>query len=537
MSSPSRHALAPDLWAGLSVAGLILPEAVAYAGIANQPAVAGIAAACIGLIVFALLGASPVAMVAATSSSAVVIAAAVHAVQIDTPLPASELIAALIVLAGVVFVLCGALRLGRAAHFIARPVVRGLAFGLACVIVVRQVVTVTGVAGAHSNFVPMTWDILQAASHWNWLGIIACALALAILWLLHRWPAIPGPLVVIVLGISAHRALAWVAALPSVGAIHLAQLEPRLPELSGNQWARLAELSIALALILFAESYSSIRALALRRNEPVNLNRDLVAMGLANLICGAVHSMPVGAGYSATNANDAAGARSRKSGFVACIAVAIAALAGADYVAMIPHAVLAAIIIYAMRHALALGPLRYYFLRQRDRLMVTVSVAAVLLLGVLDGLLAAVAFSLIMLVRGISQPRLTQLGQLGGSHDYLSIDTHPQAQPVSGMLILRPEEPLFFANVSEVLERALTELRAASQANALILSLEESPDLDGTAVEALEQFAMRVAADGKRLVLARLKDRANSVLQHASLPHCTITTESVAAAVSLARTP
>jgi SulP family sulfate permease len=207
--------------------------------------------------------------------------------------------------------------------------------------------------------------------------------------------------------------------------------------------------------------------------------------------------------------------------------VAAAASVGAalcflqPWVARIPEPVLAAIVIFAMRHAASLVPLRPYLLWKRDRLVMATAVAAVLVLGVLNGLIVAIAVSLAMLIRRLSQPRLSVLGRLRGGHDFVSVQIHPDAVREAGLLIVRPEEPLFFANVEAVLDSAAARLAATPSTHTMVLSLEESPDLDGTAVEALGQFAAQVLRSGCELRLARLKDAAFEVLSTAALPGIT----------------
>jgi SulP family sulfate permease len=150
-----------------------------------------------------------------------------------------------------------------------------------------------------------------------------------------------------------------------------------------------------------------------------------------------------------------------------------------------------------------------------------VAIAAVLVFGVLDGLLVAVAVSLGSLIRRLSEPHLSVLGRLDGGHDFVSVRAHPDAVAVPGILILRPEEPLFFANVEAVLDSAVAHLAAARGVHTLVLSLEEAPDLDGTAIEALGQFAEQVQRNACTLLLARLKDPVVEVLTIAALPGLT----------------
>jgi MFS superfamily sulfate permease-like transporter len=247
--------------------------------------------------------------------------------------------------------------------------------------------------------------------------------------------------------------------------------------------------------------------------------------------------MPAGAGYSATSANEAAGAGSRLAGIVAALVVLVIVLTVLPYVALTPEPVLAAIVIYALGRGLSLQPLGRYFLWRRDRLLVICAVAAVLVLGVLDGLLLAVAISVLLMLRQMSSADIQVLGRLGDSHDFVDRQHHAETVDVPGVLIVRPSEALFFANAERILGAALRLMRQ-SPVDAVVLSLEESPDLDGTSIEALAAFFAQVRGEGKRLVLARVRHAALEVLQalpEAQAPQVLLSALSVDGAVQLAK--
>jgi MFS superfamily sulfate permease-like transporter len=269
--------------------------------------------------------------------------------------------------------------------------------------------------------------------------------------------------------------------------------------------------------ILYAESYSSIRSYALRHDELVRPNRDLLALGIANLVSGAFHGTPVGAGYSGTSANEAAGAQSRAAGVYAAATVLALLLVCLPWIELIPEPVLAAIVIHAVSKSLRLAVFRPYFRWQRDRLVTLTAVASVLVFGMIDGLLAAIAFSLAMLLHSLSTPRLSVLGRMG-AHDFVSLARFPQAACTPGVLILRPEEPLFFANADPLLALARAQVMSQPALRVVILSLEESPDLDGTALESLGEFAAWLAARRIMLRIARLKEASRDALLRAAFP-------------------
>jgi MFS superfamily sulfate permease-like transporter len=521
MSSTEPSALStwrPDLIAGLSIAGLLLPEAVAYSSIASLPPQAGVIALFVGLATYGLLGQSRYAIVSATSSSAAVLAAGTLALAGNDSVSRALVGATLVLLAGVCFLIAGAARLGGLSQMIARPVLRGYTFGLACVIALKQLPHLMGVEGLRGDFLPaLLAQLVEAVPQVKPAALLAGAVALVVLFACERVPRLPGSLLAIALGVAASG---WLAArgVELTGEIRLvAALEwPSWPH--SGQWMPSVELAAAMLLILYAESYSSIRGFALKHGDPVNPNRDLLVLGIANVISGVLHGMPVGAGYSGTSANEAAGAQSRLAGLIGAASVLVLVLVALRWIERIPQPVLAAIVIHAVSKSLRLSTFAPYLRWHRDRLVALAAVLAVLSLGILNGLLVAIAFSLVMLLRQLATPRISVLGRLGDGHDFVVLSQHPGATPVTGMLIVRPEEPLFFANAEAVLAQARHRVEADQGLRRVILSLEESPDLDGTALEALADFAAWLQARGIELRVARLKDDACDALTRMALP-------------------
>ncbi|OOG62450.1 hypothetical protein B0E46_12450 [Rhodanobacter sp. B04] len=507
-----------DVLAGLSIAGLLLPEAVAYSGIAGLPPQAGVIALLVGLFCYGLLGRSRYAIVSATSSSAAVLAAGSLALAGPAGAARAVVAATLVLLTGGCFLIAGVARLGGLSHLIARPVLRGFTFGLACVIALKQLPNLCGLPALHGDFVPLLLTtLLESFGRIQPATMGAGVVALLLLFLSERVRRLPGSLLAIVLGVAASG---WLAqhGVTLTGAIKL------MPDWSlptwptSSQWLPSIELAAALLLVLYAESYGSIRAFALKHGDPVEANRDLLVIGVANVLSGLLHGMPLGAGYSGTSANEAAGARSRLAGLVAAASVLLLVLLLLRWIERIPEPVLAAIVIHAVSKSWRLSVFRPYLQWKRDRLVALAAVLAVLALGILNGLLVAIAFSLVMLLRQLATPRLSVLGQLPGSHDFVDIAEHPTAQPPPGQLILRPEEPLFFANAESVLALARQQVESHPGSHVVVLSLEESPDLDSTALEALADFATWLSARDIPLRVARLKDNVRELLLRAALP-------------------
>ncbi len=494
----------------------MLPEAVAYAGIAGLAPGRALAAGIAGGLAYALVGRSRFAVLSPTSSSAAILAAAIAGLGVglgtdNASEPArAALAAAIVLLVGAIFLILSLLRLGNFSGFISRPVLRGFSFGLAATIIIKQLPLVLGVPSAGGAI----WNILGGLAlsfpQWNWPSLWLGGAALAALLGLRRLPKWPGALLVILAGIAMGafaRPENWGVAL--AGSVSLAMPTWQLPALA--LWPRLAQLAVPIALILFAESWGTMRGLALKHGDPLDANRELGAIGVANVAAAVVQGMPVGAGFSAGSANEAAGAQSRVAAALASLAILGLALFASRWIARIPDPVLAAVVIAALTHALSLSPIIRLFHIRRDQWVAVGAAVGVLVLGVLNGMLAAIALSILLLLYDFSRPQIAELGRVDDSSDFVDLARHPDAKRVPGIDIYRPDAPLFFANAETALRAINARIRTGNAA-AVVLSLEESNDLDSTALEALGEFAQALAHDGRRLILARTHDRLRELL-------------------------
>ncbi|MDT8998659.1 SulP family inorganic anion transporter [Paucibacter sp. APW11] len=520
MSPELSRALRRDLVAGLCVAGLLLPEAVAYAGLAQVPVAHALTACLLGLLVYACCGGSRFAIVAPTSSSASLAAAAALSIPAAGALAPGygAALTALVLLAGAILLLLAWGRQGQLSGFVSRPVLRGFAFALAISIVIKQLPDALGLA-PQPGADPLRL-LLHLGSHLQQLHLPSVGVALSAalgLALLRRWPQLPASLLVIVLAIAAARGLDLRGlGVHEVGALARPDFRPVWPQLSADEWLRAGELAFGLVVLIFSESWGSVRTFALRHGERPDANRELAALGLANIASALLQGLPVGAGFSATAANEAAGAKSRWAGAFAMLAIVLALWLALPALHLLPRPVLAVAVISALWHSLSPRPLLAMWRLDRDRWLIVAAVLAVLLLGVLHGMLTAIALSLIGALRRFSQPVVHELAQLDETRNYVVRDEHPEALVRPGLLILRPEEPLFFASAERVVAEVLTRVqqrRASAEAlHAVVLSLEESGDLDVTALECLLELRQRLRQAGCELLLARVKEPVRELL-------------------------
>ena len=501
-----------DHIAGLSVAGLMLPEAVAYAGIAGLPAQHAVLAAIVGCLTYAAFGRSRFAIVSPTSSSAAILAATLAAI----PGSAADLPSLLIMivgLAGLMFVAASLMRLGNMTGFISRPVLKGFAFGLAITIIIKQLPVIAAVTVPSGNIFQLLGGLIAALPHWNGISIATGLVALAALLVLRRFPFLPGAFLVLCAGLFAAKALDLAGhGVALVGPVSVAVT---WPEISLFQISRLREVLpyiFPLVLILFAESWGTIRSLSLRHGESVPANRELFALGAANIASAAVQGMPVGAGFSAGSAAEAAGAQSRMAGLVAAIGLALLVIFGSSLVESLPQPVLAAVVIAALSHALDPRPLLKLWRLKHDIGIAVVAAAGVIAFGVVNGVILAVALSLAALLHRLAVPTVATLGRLGEGHDFVDIARHADARPVPGITILRPTQQLFFANADAILTGIAAQIAAGRTESAIIISLEESIDIDSTALDALLEFEALVRRQGRPLHYARVHDRVRDLI-------------------------
>ena len=508
--------------AGLCVAGLLLPEAVAYAGLAHLPVGHALTAVVIGLAVYALFGGSRFAIVAPTSSTAALAAAAAvsmgGAYSVATAAAYTQVVMAMVLLSGVLLVLLAVARQGQLSSYVSRPVLKGFAFALALSIVVKQLPDALGLevpAAVRADPFSLLYFALTQLHTWHLPSVMLALAAGALIGWLRRWPRLPASLMVMLLAIAITRLPGWSALLVhQVGAVAAPVFAVGLPKLAQSEWLRAGELAFGLVMLVFAESWGSMRTQALAHGDTLNADRELMVLGACNVGAGLMQGMVVGAGFSATSANAAAGAVSRKAGAFALAAVLLALWLALPTLQLLPRPVLAVAVISALWHALSVRPLMQVWRMNRDRWLLLAAVAAVLLFGVLDGMLAAIALSVLGALHRFSQPVVHELGELGSSRNYVDVQVQAEAQAKPGLLILRPEEPLFFGSAERVMGEVMRAVRGRSGLHTVILSLEESADLDSTAVDCLMELRHSLQSTNKVLLLARVKTTVRELLQH-----------------------
>jgi len=508
-----------DLIAGLTVASVVIPKAMAYAAIAGLPLVVGLYTSLIPLLVYAVMGTSRPLSVT-TSSTIAIMAGAILGQVVPGGEPAALLTASatLSLLVGAFLLLAGLFRLGVVANLISAPVLTGFKAGVGLIIVLDQLPKLLGIHITKAGFFKDIWSIVTHLPETSLPTLILAVVMLGLmLGLEHFAPKVPAPLVTVAIGIAA----AAFAGLDSAGIALVGKVEAGLPSFALPDLSLLAQLwpaALGIALMSFVESAAAGRAFVHKGESTPNADSELVATGMANLAGSFFHIMPAGGGTSQTAVNDGAGARSQLAGVVTAAVVVATLLFLAPLFGMMPHPTLAAVVVIASIGLIS--PAEFLAIR-RIRFMearwTVVAVFGVLILGTLKGVLVAVLVSLVaLMIHGNRYPLLV-LGRKPGTNIFRpESKEHPEDETFPGLLLLRPEGAIYFANVSR-LGQKIRELHQKLIPRVLVLDLSAVPLLEYTALTMLMDGEEKMRDLGTTLWLVGLNPEVLDVVKRSGL--------------------
>jgi high affinity sulfate transporter 1 len=508
-----------DAVAGLTTAAVVIPQSMAYASIAGLPVEAGLYVALVPMVVYALLGTSRQLSVSTTSTLAILTAAA-----LATAVPGGDsahLIAAastLALLVGVVLLLAGFLRLGFLANFISDPVLTGFKAGIGLVILIDQVPKLLGVQIERGGFFHKVVSTLKEAPQANRGTVILAAAMLAILFGMKRFlPRVPAPLVAVVLGIAA----AGFLGLKGFGIALTGQIPAGIPKPAVPDFSLMRSLwpdALGLALMSFTESIAAGRAFAASNDPQPVPDRELIAVGVANVAASFFQGFPSGGGTSQTAVNARAGARSQISALVTAGMVLATLLFLSPLISLLPQATLAAIVVVTAFSLLSLTGFRAILqIRRTEFFWALTACGGVILLGTLHGILVAVAISLLTLVYQANHPLVYAMRRKPGTDVFRpESERHPTDETVPGLLIVRTEGRMTFASAP----RARDDMRAmieAAKPEVVILECSAIPDFEYTALRELIQAEDNMRKSGVTLWLTALNPEAFDVVMRSQL--------------------
>jgi high affinity sulfate transporter 1 len=522
-----RSWLRGDLVAGITVWAVLVPEALAYASIAGVSPVVGLYAAPGALVLYAAFGSSRHLVVGPMSATAALSAASVAEFAASGTDEFTRLTVALALTTGIAAAVAGLLRLGFLANYISEPVLKGFIVGLALTIIVGQLPKLFGLEKGSGDFFEQLWDLLKSLGQTSGLTLIVGLVSLVLVLGLRRdAPVVPAALVAVAFGVIAvklfdldQHGVSIVGhidgGLPSLG----------LPDVRAHDYLDLAAAGIGVMLVGFAEGLGAAKTYAARAQYEIDVNRELLGLGAANLASGLSSGMVVNGSLSKTAVNGGAGARTQLSGLAVAGLTVVTLLFLTGLFEDLPEATLAAVVIAAVIELVDVAALvRLYriFTGPPSRLGIAIrpdfvaAIAAmlgVLVFDTLPGLFIGIAVSFALLVYRASTPHVAELGNVPGARGHFTdLARHADDVPVPGLVIVRPESGLFFANAEHVRD----EIRAAvarSKPRAVVLDAETVPFIDVTAITVLGQLASELDREGVQLALARDVGGVRDVLE------------------------
>lgn len=513
-----RHVVRYDLLAGSTLAAYAVPSSIAYAQLAGMPVQTGLYCFLFGGLAYALFGSSRQLAVGPTSAIALTLAVTLGAMAPGDPAHYAELAGATAFFVALIALFAALMRWGGIVHFISETVLTGFKIGAGIVISVSQLPLLLGLAPQHGDL----WlTLAHIARHFAGIHVPSLVLGIAVLLVLQvghavrpRWPT---PLIVVALCLALME-------VPQVQALTIATIGtfpggipwPSLPDLHWDEIGTLLPLSLACFLLAYNEGIAAARLLAMRHEYSIDPNRELLGLGAANAAIALGHGFPSAGGLSQSLVNDEARARTPMSLVVCSAWMAIVLLFLTGLFDRLPQPLLAALVLASVQSMFKVDELRQLFrVSKGEFLIALVTIAAVLSLGILKGVLVACIFSLAMLIRRLALPECELVGRLPGTDHFVSLRRHPDARSVPGVMIFRCYAALLYFNVDNVREHMMAQIeRTSDTLRRVIIDLAFTTDLDLSTVRMLKDFARRAAEDGIAVHLADVHYRVRKILAH-----------------------
>ena len=505
-----------DALAGSTLAAYAVPSAIAYAQLAGMPVQTGVYCYLYGGLVYALLGSSRQLSVGPTSSIALTLAVTLGGLAGGDATRYVELATATAFFTALCALFAAAMRWGGIVHFISETVLTGFKIGAGFVIAVSQVPLLLGITSGHTDM----WRTLAnialriADVHVPSLAIgIAALMALQVGHALRpRWPI---PLIVVATSLALMEMPSFQSlGVATVGTFPAGIPWPALPNLHWHELDTLMPLSLACFLLAYNEGIAAARLLALRHGYAIDPNRELAALGAANLAIAVGRGFPSAGGLSQSLVNDESGARTPLSLVVCSAWMAIVLLFFTGLFDRLPQPLLAALVLASVQSMFKVDELRQLFrVSKGEFLIALVTIAAVLGVGILKGVMVACIFSLAMLIRRLALPECVVLGRIPGTDHFASVVRHPGVEVKPGVIVFRPNAALLYFNVDNVREHMVALLeRSSPPPRHIVIDLAFTTDVDLSTVRMLTDFARRAAERGTQVHLAEAHYRVRSML-------------------------
>jgi SulP family sulfate permease len=510
-----RSWLRSDLVAGLTLAAYALPVSVAYASLAGLPPQAGLYCYLLGGIAYAAFGTSRQLAIGPTSAISILIGSAVGTLADGDALRQVHLAATVAVLAGFVGIIAWTLRLGTIANFVSETVLSGFKLGAGLVIASTQLPKLFGISSGGSNFFTRTIGVLRHLGETNLasLGVGLGALALIVLGerLLPRRPI---TLFVVALSIivMSYSSLAG-QGVKTVGVIPQGFPHFGWPVVQWREVDNLLAVALACFLLSYVESISVARTFSLKHRYPISADQELLALGLANFAAGMGQGYPLAGGMSQSAVNENGGAKTPMALVIASAGIGVVLLFLTGLMNNLPEPLLAAVVLIAVGGLIRPRELWHLYRVSRMEFRVAmVATVGVLAFGILKGVLLAAIFSILLLLRRASHPKITALGKLRGTDGFADSARYPESETIPHVLVLRVEAGLFYFNAQNVKNEVLEHAHRQGVVELVVIDLSTSANIDLAGVRMLSELDEQVAQAGASLVLAEVHGDVRDLL-------------------------
>jgi high affinity sulfate transporter 1 len=513
-----RRWLRYDVVAGIVLAAMLVPQGMAYAELAGLPAVTGLYTTITCLVAYALMGPSRILVLGPDSSLGPLIFAAIVplAVASDDPGAAVALAGMMAVMVGAILIALGAGKLGFVADLLSKEVQVGYMNGLAVIILVGQIPKLTGFSTDADGFIEELQAIADGFDERNattmWLGLAT----LAVLLVLPRVTRIVPAVLIAVVGATVATAI-FDLDVETVGTLPEGLPSPSVP------WTRLGDVwplllaAVGITLVSLTDTIAASTAFGARRGDEVDPNQEMIGVGAANIVAGVFQGFPVSASTSRTAVAEQTGSKSQLTGLIGAVLVALLLVFFNGMLSDLPQTALAAVVIAAALALLDLRtPLRYAQVRRSSFILSLVAAAGVIVFGVLEGILIAVALSILLFFRRSWKPHGEVLGRTDGKTGWHSINGNGDAEGIPDVLVFRWEAPLFFANAG-IFRQQVRALVRDRQPKWVVLQCEAMTDIDVTAAEMLEQLDIELNEQGIHIAFVELRTRLHHLVHRYGL--------------------
>jgi sulfate permease, SulP family len=519
LRSYDRAWLRGDLIAGVTVAALIVPKNLGYAGIAGIPLQNGLYAAAAGAIVYAIFGSCRQISVGPSSGLAAVAASAVLAAGLVAEQDIASFVAGITLASGVLFLLLAVLKMGWIARFLSRAVVTGFLFGAAIDVVIGELPKLTGTKVSGANPIQELWSWIGTLGEVHTATVVVGVISLLVVFGLRAVaPRVPGALVLVVGGLLAAsifdlgaKGVALVGDVPSgLPAFQLPSLQLMLDHITTTLLA-----AVALLLIGFSQTAGDARTFAAKHHYQIDINQESTAQGLSNTAAGLFQGMPVSTSLSASSLNDHSGARTGVASLTSGITVVLTLLFLAPLFSNLPKPVLAALIIEAVVMGMMNVPemRRLARVQRFDFWIAVAAIVGTLVFGVLAGVIIGILLSLIWLVSVATRPKMPALGLEEGTQVFREVDEHPEDTVYPDVAVIRLDGGLFFATADAFDDRLREVIQSGSPLTGIVLDCGGMNFIDSQGVDKLGDIIDLATESGVTLRLARLKPPVRATLE------------------------